>query len=81
MISRRSQMIRDEGEMRDFVPVLVPAEVASAKPGQPKAKQVTFSGKVSDDLAARFREAASRNGTNANALIAQFIADYVAANV
>jgi hypothetical protein len=36
---------------------------------------------VSDYLAARFREAASRNGTNANALIAQFIADYVAANV
>jgi hypothetical protein len=27
-------------------------------------------------LAAQFRGAASRNGTNANALIAQFIADY-----
>jgi hypothetical protein len=33
---------------------------------------------VSEDLAAQFRDAASRNGTNANALIVQFIADYVA---
>jgi hypothetical protein len=42
-----------------------------------KAKPVTVSGKVSADLAAQFRDAASRAGTNANALIAQFIADYV----
>jgi hypothetical protein len=56
-----------------------PAESASPSLGRPKAKQVAFSGKVSDDLAAQFRDAVSRNGTNANALIGQFIADYVPA--
>jgi hypothetical protein len=35
---------------------------------------------VSADLAAKFRDAASRNGTNASALIAQFVAGYIAAN-
>jgi hypothetical protein len=41
---------------------------------------VTFGGKVSPDLAAQFRDAMARAGTNANALISQFIADYVAAH-
>jgi hypothetical protein len=58
--------------------MLVPAEMASASLEPAKAKQVTLSGKVSADLAAQFRAAASRNGTNANALIAQFVADYAA---
>jgi hypothetical protein len=66
-------------EHSDDGATLVPAEFSSAMPGQPKAKQVTLGGKVSEDLAAQFRDAVSRNGINANALIGQFIADYVAA--
>ena len=62
-------------EHSDDGATLVPAE---SSPGQPKAKQVTFSGKVSADLGEQFRDAASLNGTNPNALITQFIADYVA---
>jgi hypothetical protein len=57
---------------------MLPAESASPKAETAKAKQVTLSGKVSGELAAQFRDAASRNGTNANALIAQFVADYAA---
>jgi hypothetical protein len=36
--------------------------------------------KVPADLASQFRDAASRAGTNVSALIAQFIADDVAAH-
>jgi hypothetical protein len=65
-------------EIRDFDALLVPAESASAAPEA--AKPVTVSGKVSADLAAQFRTAASQAGTNVSALIAQFVADYVAAH-
>jgi hypothetical protein len=61
--------------------MLVPAESASAPPEPAKAKPVTLGGKVSPDLAEQFRAAASRAGTTVSALIAQFAADYVAANV
>ena len=59
--------------------MLVPAELAGAAPERDKAKPVTLGGKVSADMAEQFRDVAARNGTNANALIAQFIANYVAA--
>jgi hypothetical protein len=55
-------------------------EAASAKAEPAKVKQVTLGGKASENLAAQFRDAASRAGTNVSALIAQFIADYVAAS-
>jgi len=61
--------------------VASPLGAAAQKAEPPKAKPMTFSGKVSPDLGEQFRDAASRNGTNANALIVQFIADYVAAKV
>jgi hypothetical protein len=69
-------------EIRDFDAMLVPAESAGEK-GEPaaKAKAITLGAKVSADLAEQFRAAASRAGTNVSALIAQFVADYVAANV
>jgi hypothetical protein len=66
-------------EMRDFVATLVPAESASAQPEAAKTEaRVTVSGKVSPDLAERARSKASRSGTSVSAIIAQFIADYVA---
>jgi hypothetical protein len=67
-------------EMRDFVATLVPAEMASTAPEPSKSEaRVTISGKVSADLAAQFREAASRSGTNVSAVLARLRDDLGAA--
>jgi hypothetical protein len=66
-------------EIRDFDAMLVPAVSVSARPEPAKVKDVTVGGKLSPDLAAQFRDAAARAGTTVSALIAQFAADYVAA--
>ena len=61
--------------------MLVPAEALNAEAAPVMAKTVTVSAKVLENGAAQFRPAAARNGTNASALIAQFVADHVVANV
>jgi hypothetical protein len=68
-------------EHSDDGAMLVPAEALNAEAALVMAKTVTVSAKVLEDGAAQFRPAAARNGTNASALIAQFVADYVVANV
>jgi hypothetical protein len=65
-----------EKEHRDFTALLVPAEIAAQKPA--KSKRETLTTTVDVDVAAQFRDAASRASTNVSALIAALITGYVA---
>jgi hypothetical protein len=64
-------------EHHDSGVMLVAAESATAKVEPAKDKPVTLGAKVSADLAARFRDAAVRSGTNVSALIASLITEYL----